>query len=295
MFYLNGVINSFHSSKHHNAQATYCSAPERRAELIRSPPTLHSSGYCLSVWGNSSLIKPCRDTWTRCVAAERYRLITQGVDRREETHPAPPPPSPFSSPSSLFPSAHLFDLTWLSFHTSWEWKLPFSTTLRSPGMREACFLIRALSKTLGGLGPCWGRHIDNRPMIFSELWYHSLTPQADAQTEILPQWKDNELSWSSGFSQKTSCMPRLCQSDTTRGYPAFQRKKCESHLGCLCLPYASTPFIIATHIVCNWTSWHSLISSSSLIHNIIFTASKLKLPVPPATTDALNKKPQMWQ
>lgn len=181
----------------------------------------------------------------------------------------------FSSPSSLFLSAHLFDLTWLSFHTSWEWKLLFPPQISRD---KRSLLFNQSPPRLSE--PCWGRHIDNRPVIFSELWYHSLTSQAHSDCEILSQWKDNELSWSSGISQKTSCMLRLCQTDTTRVYPAFQSKNVN-------LIWAACVFFTpALHSFCSTLCVIGLLDIHSfhhLIQNNNFTVSKLNYLLPQQT------------
>lgn len=124
---------------------------------------LNTLVYCCQ-WEMSDTYD-CKSRWdtrTWQVADEGYGLILREISKKKGSSRVPYHPL-FSLPSSLFPSAPIFDLTWGLFHTSW-----------AVGMNRderKCAFSSEPFKTPSGLEPCWGLHSADYPMIFPELWY----------------------------------------------------------------------------------------------------------------------------
>lgn len=98
------------------------------------------------------------------------------------------------------------------------------------------------SKTPGVLEPRWGLHITDCAMMFSELWYQSLTSQAATRT--VRYCHSGETMGSAGhldLDKKTCC--------TVRVDPVFQKMKCEPIFFLLCLLYIHAHILQCMYVI----------------------------------------------
>lgn len=249
--------NCCYSSKNRNRHKTHGLVLEHIAN-IHHPPPIWAFSLPFSV-RRITLIKvtPRHVNMASCGWALRMNCVGDRWAKKRFI----PPPFPLYC---IFSHQLTFYISPDSDFTSHVAVEAPSFPFRSPGRRGSLPFNQSLLRLPGGLEPRWGLHIADCPMIFS--WVMISEPDlwsSHSDCEILSQWRDNGFSWTSGFRWKPAVGRGCIKLRQWRCIQHF-KIKCDSYLDPFSSAYVDfTPphqsFCI--NVVCNWTSWHSLISS----------------------------------